>query len=149
MHAERAEAGVPRVQAAETTHRGAASGIISIWIAFITGLATGGCLALQGGLLASSLTRRVEAEVRGTGLRINTDPASHRVPAWRDARSIHTRYESGIPHGGLLRNADRYEARIRPYACRCRCGAGPGACDYQFGPELDGAPVSVSHLVET
>ena len=37
----------------------------SLWIAFVTGLTTGGlsCLAVQGGLLASSVAHRLEADV--------------------------------------------------------------------------------------
>ena len=46
--------------------------MINVWIAFITGLTTGGlgCLALQGGLLASLLAQQVEAasgQRRGAG----------------------------------------------------------------------------------
>lgn len=39
--------------------------MVSLWIAFITGLTTGGlsCMAVQGGLLASSLASQIEKEV--------------------------------------------------------------------------------------
>ena len=37
----------------------------TIWIAFLTGLTTGGlsCLAVQGGLLASTLTQDIERQL--------------------------------------------------------------------------------------
>ena len=43
--------------------------MIAVWIAFVTGLTTGGlgCLALQGGLLASTLAQQVEAGVLQQG----------------------------------------------------------------------------------
>src|SRR5258708_15314936 len=36
-----------------------------VWLAFLTGLTTGGisCMAVQGGLLASSLSQKTEAEI--------------------------------------------------------------------------------------
>ncbi|PKN98744.1 MAG: hypothetical protein CVU42_11040 [Chloroflexi bacterium HGW-Chloroflexi-4] len=43
--------------------------MLSLWVAFITGLTTGGlsCMAVQGGLLASSLANQIEKEVGGPG----------------------------------------------------------------------------------
>ncbi len=40
--------------------------MIEIWLAFLTGLTTGGlsCLAVQGGLLASSLANQIESDLR-------------------------------------------------------------------------------------
>jgi sulfite exporter TauE/SafE len=43
--------------------------MLSLWVAFITGLTTGGlsCMAVQGGLLASSLASQIEKEVGEPG----------------------------------------------------------------------------------
>ncbi|MHB8088550.1 MAG: sulfite exporter TauE/SafE family protein [Anaerolineaceae bacterium] len=43
--------------------------MLSLWVAFITGLTTGGlsCMAVQGGLLASSLANQIEKEVGTPG----------------------------------------------------------------------------------
>lgn len=43
--------------------------MLSLWVAFITGLTTGGlsCMAVQGGLLASSLASQIEKEVATPG----------------------------------------------------------------------------------
>lgn len=43
--------------------------MLSLWVAFITGLTTGGlsCMAVQGGLLASSLASQIEKEVDTPG----------------------------------------------------------------------------------
>ncbi|MEN4012110.1 MAG: sulfite exporter TauE/SafE family protein [Chloroflexota bacterium] len=42
--------------------------MLEVWLAFLTGLTTGGlsCLAVQGGLLASSLANQIESDLRGS-----------------------------------------------------------------------------------
>ncbi len=44
---------------------------MEIWVAFITGLTTGGlsCMAVQGGLLASSLAGQIETEMQHTRIK--------------------------------------------------------------------------------
>jgi uncharacterized protein len=61
--------------------------MIHIWLAFITGLTTGGlgCLALQGGLLVSSLAQQVEAQALGSG-----SEAGARAPNVSEASVAHT-----------------------------------------------------------
>jgi sulfite exporter TauE/SafE len=52
-------------------------------IAFITGLTTGGlsCLAVQGGLLASSLAHQIEQDMLGQTTKITSRPSGKPVPA--------------------------------------------------------------------
>jgi len=58
--------------------------MLSLWVAFITGLTTGGlsCMAVQGGLLASSLASQIEKEVgtpegKNGGKKSKQKPAPH------------------------------------------------------------------------
>jgi uncharacterized protein len=53
--------------------------MLSLWVAFITGLTTGGlsCMAVQGGLLASSLASQIEKEVGTPGKKSKQKPSPH------------------------------------------------------------------------
>ncbi len=53
--------------------------MLSLWVAFITGLTTCGlsCMAVQGGLLASSLASQIEKEVGTPGKKSRQKPAPH------------------------------------------------------------------------
>lgn len=53
--------------------------MLSLWVAFITGLTTGGlsCMAVQGGLLASSLANQIEKEVGPVGSKSKQKPSPH------------------------------------------------------------------------
>lgn len=53
--------------------------MLSLWVAFITGLTTGGlsCMAVQGGLLASSLASQIEKEVGIPGKNAKQKPTPH------------------------------------------------------------------------
>ncbi|MRR29597.1 hypothetical protein EG834_04560 [bacterium] len=53
--------------------------MLSLWVAFITGLTTGGlsCMAVQGGLLASSLANQIEKEVGVSGKKSKQKPSPH------------------------------------------------------------------------
>jgi len=53
--------------------------MLSLWVAFITGLTTGGlsCMAVQGGLLASSLASQIEKEIGTQGEKSKQKPTPH------------------------------------------------------------------------
>lgn len=53
--------------------------MLSLWVAFITGLTTGGlsCMAVQGGLLASSLASQIEKEVGTPDKKGQQKPSPH------------------------------------------------------------------------
>lgn len=53
--------------------------MLSLWVAFITGLTTGGlsCMAVQGGLLASSLASQIEKEVGVPVKKSKQKPSPH------------------------------------------------------------------------
>ncbi len=53
--------------------------MLSLWVAFITGLTTGGlsCMAVQGGLLASSLASQIEKEVGVPGKKSKQKRSPH------------------------------------------------------------------------
>ena len=54
------------------------------FVAFITGLTTGGlsCLAVQGGLLASSLASQIENEMKSRNLKDKTKPKVAQPIVW-------------------------------------------------------------------